>query len=647
MPDVERARGRGGAGGAICAAGVMALIASSTICSSWCTVKHQFWADDGYQFWRRAARSSSTARAPRPLRAQLEDGLREAVRDGRLAARSRLPATRALAADLGVSRRLVVDSYAQLLAEGYLTARRGSGHVRGGRRASAGAAPAARPPRARSRYDFFPGNPDLAGFPAAGLAAGACGRSCARRPTAPSGTPIRAARSSCGARWPGICGACAASSRTSIGRRLLGRRAGASRCWRARSGRPRMAVEDPGLPLHRADPRRQRRVAAAAARGRARRAASRSWRRSAASGAPPAAVLVTPAHQSPTGVALSPAAPRASCSPGPPSARAGRRGRLRRRVPLRPPAAGGAAGPGPRPRGVHGHGQQDARAGAAPRLAGAARAAGRRRHRAEAARRRRLAHDRAARAGPPDRVRRLRPPPAPGPPPLPRPPRRARGRGRAPPARAPRDRRGGRAARDRAPARAPSTGSRWCGPRARRSVGVYPLGYAYIEPRPSGDGLVLGYANLAEPAIEEGIRLLALALADLPRRRRPTNDGGAIAEVVRERPARQAAALEGPHDGRRGAAGRDLADRPLHGQQPAEFARVGVGEGARSARAPARGVRRPSSTARSSRPQASPKYSAVRMPSAVSGRQCPAESPTKKTPSSTARRSWWGIQLPW
>ena len=63
----------------------------------------------------------------RPLRAQLEDGLREAARSGRLAAGSRLPATRALSADLGVSRRLVVDAYAQLLAEGYLVARPGSG----------------------------------------------------------------------------------------------------------------------------------------------------------------------------------------------------------------------------------------------------------------------------------------------------------------------------------------------------------------------------------------------------------------------------------------------------------------------------------------------------------------------------------------
>ncbi|HEX7609154.1 MAG TPA: GntR family transcriptional regulator, partial [Solirubrobacteraceae bacterium] len=59
-----------------------------------------------------------------PLRAQLEEALREATRSGRLRAGTRLPASRALASDLDVSRRLVVDAYAQLLAEGYLLARR-------------------------------------------------------------------------------------------------------------------------------------------------------------------------------------------------------------------------------------------------------------------------------------------------------------------------------------------------------------------------------------------------------------------------------------------------------------------------------------------------------------------------------------------
>ncbi|MDQ3609100.1 MAG: winged helix-turn-helix domain-containing protein, partial [Actinomycetota bacterium] len=57
----------------------------------------------------------------------MEGDLREAVRSGRLRAGARLPASRTLSAELGVSRRLVVEAYAQLVAEGYLVARRGSG----------------------------------------------------------------------------------------------------------------------------------------------------------------------------------------------------------------------------------------------------------------------------------------------------------------------------------------------------------------------------------------------------------------------------------------------------------------------------------------------------------------------------------------
>ena len=63
--------------------------------------------------------------ASQPLRTQLEAGLREAVRDGRLRGGERLPSSRELARELGVSRGLVQDCYAQLLAEGYLTSRAG------------------------------------------------------------------------------------------------------------------------------------------------------------------------------------------------------------------------------------------------------------------------------------------------------------------------------------------------------------------------------------------------------------------------------------------------------------------------------------------------------------------------------------------
>nr|WP_281247627.1 PLP-dependent aminotransferase family protein [Nocardioides terrae] len=62
-----------------------------------------------------------------PLRVQLEDRLREAVRTCRLAHGERLPSTRALALHLGLSRGLVQECFAQLIAEGYLVSRAGSG----------------------------------------------------------------------------------------------------------------------------------------------------------------------------------------------------------------------------------------------------------------------------------------------------------------------------------------------------------------------------------------------------------------------------------------------------------------------------------------------------------------------------------------
>jgi GntR family transcriptional regulator/MocR family aminotransferase len=52
---------------------------------------------------------------------------------------------------------------------------------------------------------------------------------------------------------------------------------------------------------------------------------------------------------------------------------------------------------------------------------------------------------------------------------------------------------------------------------ARRSVGVYPLTLHMMEPAHQTDALVLGYAGLSEPAIEEGIRRLAEVLDELPK----------------------------------------------------------------------------------------------------------------------------------
>lgn len=101
------------------------------------------------------------------LRARMEHVLREAVRSGRIAPGSRLPSTRALCAQLGVSRGVVVDAYAQLAAEGYLRTRSGGGTTVAG----TGVAPlptvSTVTPGATIRYDLNPFRPALDGFPRA------------------------------------------------------------------------------------------------------------------------------------------------------------------------------------------------------------------------------------------------------------------------------------------------------------------------------------------------------------------------------------------------------------------------------------------------------------------------------------------------
>ncbi len=100
--------------------------------------------------------------------AALETALRVAIRDGRLAAGTRLPSTRALAGDLGLARGTVVEAFAQLSAEGYLEARHGAGTWV----ADLSLAAASRPPRQERRvraprFGFGPGVPDLTAFPQA------------------------------------------------------------------------------------------------------------------------------------------------------------------------------------------------------------------------------------------------------------------------------------------------------------------------------------------------------------------------------------------------------------------------------------------------------------------------------------------------
>ncbi len=102
------------------------------------------------------------------VRAALEAALREAVSNGRLRPGTRLPSSRALAADLGIARNTVAEAYGQLAAEGWLSSVQGSG-TRVADRVSTPARAASTPERsARTlRYDLRPGSPDVSAFPRA------------------------------------------------------------------------------------------------------------------------------------------------------------------------------------------------------------------------------------------------------------------------------------------------------------------------------------------------------------------------------------------------------------------------------------------------------------------------------------------------
>ncbi|PPK94596.1 GntR family transcriptional regulator/MocR family aminotransferase [Kineococcus xinjiangensis] len=121
----------------------------------------------------------------------LTGAVRDAVLDGRLAAGAALPATRALARDLGVSRGVVTEAYQRLADEGLVAGRvgagtrvtgtrtsgtRATGTRRAARAAAGGGKPVAEPVPARSpgappvdgaALDLWPGVPDLSAFPRA------------------------------------------------------------------------------------------------------------------------------------------------------------------------------------------------------------------------------------------------------------------------------------------------------------------------------------------------------------------------------------------------------------------------------------------------------------------------------------------------
>jgi GntR family transcriptional regulator/MocR family aminotransferase len=231
-------------------------------------------------------------------RAQLEERLRELVRDGVLPAGTRLPSSRALAGDLSVSRRLVVDAYAQLHAEGYLVARHGAGTYVASTGSVADGLGAAPPVPALS-FDFFPGAPDLASFPRALWLRAlrdvlrSAPPSAFSYPDARGALPLRRALAAYLRRVRGvvvepssivIC-AGATQGLTVLGRAL------------SRDGVGEIAVEDPGLPPHRAV------LAYAGLKVRGARVDEEGLD---VDGVSARVVLATPAHQCPTGVVLSP-----------------------------------------------------------------------------------------------------------------------------------------------------------------------------------------------------------------------------------------------------------------------------------------------------------------------------------------------------
>jgi GntR family transcriptional regulator/MocR family aminotransferase len=236
-----------------------------------------------------------------PLHAQLEAQLRQAVRAGRLAAGERLPSTRALAAELGVSRGVVVEAYGQLAAEGYLEARPGAAP-----RVAAGAiaAPARvpEPPRMAPRWDLTPGTPDLALFPRGAWAA-AQRRALREAADADLGYPDPAGhprlRAALAAYLGRVRGVQAAPERIVVCGGVAEALALVTRVLRRRGAR-RIGVEDPshhgtheliahaGLEL----------VPVPVDAG--------GIDVVALAAAAPDAVLVTPAHQFPTGVVLEP-----------------------------------------------------------------------------------------------------------------------------------------------------------------------------------------------------------------------------------------------------------------------------------------------------------------------------------------------------
>lgn len=102
-----------------------------------------------------------------PLRVRLTMALRDVVRTGQVSPGSTMPSSRLLARDLGISRGLVVEAYAQLTAEGYLLSVPGAGTIVAPGQAASLSKPLSAAPLDASTgmLDLRPATPDLSSFP--------------------------------------------------------------------------------------------------------------------------------------------------------------------------------------------------------------------------------------------------------------------------------------------------------------------------------------------------------------------------------------------------------------------------------------------------------------------------------------------------
>jgi GntR family transcriptional regulator / MocR family aminotransferase len=233
----------------------------------------------------------------------LEAALRDAVRSGRLAPGTRLPGSRSLAADLGLSRGTVVQVFSQLVAEGWLVGVGGSGTVVGAvPAASAGPEPDGRPaPAAGPGIDLRPGRPDLSAFPrtpwAGAVRRALAGSAASLDYTDPAGLPaLRAALAEHVARTRGVRASPDAVAVTAGFTQALALLARVVH----RLGMRHAAVEDPGFARHRD-------VLAAAGLTPVPLPVDGTGADPAALPQDPALALLTPAHQHPYGVVLAPA----------------------------------------------------------------------------------------------------------------------------------------------------------------------------------------------------------------------------------------------------------------------------------------------------------------------------------------------------